>query len=334
MRIVFWGKGNRGVSCLHALQAAGRTVSLVVVHPGDERAGQASVGIAARSFGIPTIAPDDPNSMETRMVLAHESADLFVLGGYGKIIRQEVIDLPRRMCINLHGGKLPEYRGSSPMNWVLIRGESTFTLSIIKVASGVDTGDVIFERTFPIAPDATIMDLHAVADAQFPDMLCMVVAQIEAGMVNIRPQDSVRAAYFPLRFPDDGFIVWDMYSASQIHNRIRALTDPYPGAFTYWNERKVKILRSMRSTIPYYGEPGRIYRITERGLLVCASDQCLWITRAMFEDDGTALVATVRRYDQLATMRAAVQSWYRAHAGTPVPTSPTFLRMESPASSP
>lgn len=327
MRIVFWGKGNRGVACLRALHEAGRNITLVVVHPGDERAGAASVDTVARALGIATIAPEDPNDPATRAILARESADLFVLGGYGKIIRREVIDLPKRMCINLHGGKLPEYRGSSPMNWAMIRGEPSFTFSIIKVASGVDAGDVILERTFPIGPNDTIADLHAIADREFPSMLLDVVEGIASGTAVFRVQDSMRAGYFPLRFPDDGFIVWDMYSASEAHNRIRALTDPYPGAFTYWNGRKVRLLRSMRSEIPYYGDPGRVYRMTERGLLVCAADQCLWITRATFEDDGTSLGATVQRYDRLATMREAVQSWHRVQTSASVPTSPAFLRM-------
>lgn len=318
MRIVFWGKGDRGTACLRALHAAGRVISLVVVHPSDEHAGVVSVGAAARALGIATIAPEDPNSQETRALLAREAADLFILGGYGKILRQSVIDIPAVMCVNLHGGKLPERRGSSPMNWALINGEPSFTLSIIRVASGVDSGDVILDRTFPIGVHDTIVDLHVVADREFPSMLLEAIDHITSRTVAFRAQDEVRAGYFPLRFPDDGFIVWDMFSAAQVHNRIRALTEPYPGAFTYWRGRKVKLLQSALAETPYYGEPGRVYRITERGLLVCAADRCLWITRATFEHDGTSLGAAIQRYDRLTTVREAVQTVVSASATVPL----------------
>lgn len=311
MRIVFWGKGNRGVSCLQALHGAGYDVSLVVVHPDDARAGATSVGARAQLLGIPTIAPDDPNDATVCARLARASADLFVLGGYGKIIRPEVIEIPTRMSINLHGGKLPEYRGSSPMNWALIRGERQFSLSIIRVASGVDTGPVLAERTFPIPTEATIADLHAIADVQFPQMLCAVVAQIDRGTAVATPQDSSRAAYFPLRFPDDGFILWDCLTATQVHNRIRALTAPYPCAFTYVEGRKVRLLGSALTDLPTYGEPGRVYRIAPRGILVCASDRCLWVTRAVFEEGAEDVRRVLRRYDQFATVRQAVLTTLR-----------------------
>lgn len=314
MRIVFWGKGNRGISCLRSLHEAGRSVTLVVVHPGDERTGQSSVGAYARSIGIPTIAPDDPNDQETRTLFARESADVFVLGGYGKILRQEVIGLPHRMCINLHGGKLPECRGSSPMNWALIRGEPSFTLSIIRVASGVDTGDVILDRTFPISADDTITDLHAIAEREFPVILLASLDAIARGTATFRVQDPARAAYFPLRFPDDGFILWDQLTAQEVHNRIRALTRPYPCAFTFIAGRKVLLVRSEIAASPIHGEPGRIYRITERGVLVCAADRCLWVAEAVFADSGAPLAAAVQRYDCMATLRGAALDAYTSTA--------------------
>ena len=200
------------------------------------------------------------------------------------------------------------------MNWALIRGERQFSLSIIQVASGVDTGPILAERAFPITRDATIADLHAIADAQFPTMLTDVVAQISQGTIAAIPQDALRAAYFPLRFPDDGFILWDCLTAEQVHNRIRALTHPYPGAWTLFRGKVVKLLQSEFVTIPTYGEPGRIYRMSERGLLVCAMDRCLWITRAAFEGYGGDVRTVVRRYDQFATVRQAALEALRAPA--------------------
>lgn len=329
MRIVFWGKGQRGVACLQALRQYGEHVVCVIVHPEDVGGETTSVRTVAEANGIPVLAPNDPNAEDVMTQLRAQRADLFVLGGYGKIFRQPTMDIPSVMTINLHGGKLPECRGSSPMNWALIRGESSFTLSIIRVASGVDAGDVLIERTFPIGSNDTIVDLHAIAEREFPAMLVEAVTQIARGAVTFRVQDASRAAYFPLRFPDDGLILWDQLTAQEIHNRIRALTAPYPCAFTYAAERKVLLLRSELPATPTYGDPGRIYRMTERGLLVCALDRCLWITHAYFADDRTPLTETVQRYDRLATVRGAVREWYTARVNTAVSTPTPSFRIVS-----
>ncbi|MDO8463200.1 MAG: methionyl-tRNA formyltransferase [bacterium] len=327
MRIVFWGKGARGVACLRALQQHGDEIACVVVHPDDAGHSPTSVRSVAAAFGIPVIAPENPNADAVALQLRAYRADLFVLGGYGKIIAQRIIDIPFVMTINLHGGKLPEYRGSSPMNWALIRGETSFTLSVIKVASGVDAGDVILDRTFPIGAHDTIVDLHTIAEREFPVMLMAAVEQLAHGTAALRVQDVARAAYLPLRFPDDGLILWDQLTAQEAHNRIRALTAPYPCAFTYADGRKVQLLRSELATLPMYGEPGRIYRITERGMLICAADRALWIVQATFADDGTPLRDAVQRYDRLATVREAVHAWYQSRATV---AAPPLMRGTSP----
>lgn len=260
----------------------------------------------ARSLGLDVLQPDDPNAHEFVQLLRAANSDLFVLAGYGKILKRSAISVPRLMCINLHAGKLPEYRGSSPMNWALINGERSFTLSVIKLDTGVDSGDVLLERTFDIRPDYTIRDLHEIANRQFPDMMLEVVSRLESGDWLSVPQEPTEARYYPLRFPDDGLVIWDLHTAQQVHNRIRALTDPYPGAFTFYQRRKVKLLASELNEYDFYGEPGRVYRLNRRGLLTCAADKCLWITEARFEDTGQPLRAVLRRYEHLATLRGTL----------------------------
>ena len=308
MKIIYWGKGARGESCLRALSEWGHDITLVVVQPAQ---GQELSGVArlANELGLPFIEPEDPNAREVAKQLEALEADLFILGGYGKILKQHIIDIPRIMCINLHAGKLPQYRGSSPLNWVLINGESEFTLSIIKVDKGVDTGDVLLDATFPISINDTIRDLHATANRQFPRMLVRVVEQIHQGTCQPRKQDGSQAAYYPLRFAEDGLVFWDMYSVEQIHNRIRALTEPYPCAFTFFRGQKVKLLSSDLYQGDFFGEPGRIYRISPRnGLLVCAKDRCLWVKEAVLFEDGTPLGEVVERYDKLATLSEAAMN--------------------------
>lgn len=305
MRLVLWANGNRGVRCLEQLVRDGSPPSLVVVHPGSEPSWYASVALAAARLDIPTLAPNDPNGKETVERLRRVTAELFVLAGYGPILRRPVLELPERLSINLHGGRLPEYRGSSPMNWALINGEDSFTLSIIRMDEGVDTGDVLLERSFPISREDTIVDLHRTADEAFPRMLSEVIGRIARDELEPRTQDPAHARYFPLRFPDDGLVLWDLYTAEQVHNRIRALRPPYPGACTFYRGRRVLLVSSKLRVLDYMGEPGRIYRKAPDGLLVCAKDKCLWITEAIFTDDETPLAQTVERYDKLATVQEA-----------------------------
>ena len=258
---------------------------------------------AAEQASIATISPEEPNDESVREHLESLDCDLFVLAAYGKILKQQIIDVPRQMCINLHGGRLPEYRGSSPMNWSLINDESCFGLSIIKVDAGVDTGDVLLDKVFDISETDTICDLHAIANEQFPLMLAEAVEQIANGTFELRKQDEAKAGYYPLRFPDDGLILWDIFTAKQIYNRIRALTEPYPCAFSFYNTKEVKLISAQLCREDFFGEPGRVYRKHNGKLLVCASDRCLWITGAEFKDSGQSLYDSVGRYEKLATVR-------------------------------
>lgn len=307
LKLVFFGNGQRGVSCLRAVLADGFKIDLAVSHPTDAKAWPGSFAEAARAAGLPLLQPEDPNDPAFVARLREFAPDVTVLGGYGKILKAPIIAVAARMTVNLHGGRLPKYRGSSPMNWALINGEREFGISIIKVDAGVDTGDLLLERVFPIDPAHTIADLHHRANAEFPDMLLEVLRGFAAGSLVPRKQAGT-GSYYPLRFSEDGFILWDMLTAEQVHNRIRALTEPYPCAFTYYRGRKVRLLASALPEEDFFGEPGRIYRISPtRGALVCASDKCLWLSRAVFED-GSALQAAAERYAQLATVRDFVLS--------------------------
>ncbi len=307
MRIIFWGKGERGNQCLKVLCENGTVPGMVVAHPGPSP----FVSLAIE-LGIEVHAPEDPNGSAFETTIRDFRPDLMILGGYGKILRENILGIPRLLTVNLHGGRLPAYRGSSPLNWALLNGEREFTLSVIRVDAGVDTGEILLEKTFPIGPDDTIRDLHAIANREFPGMLLRIVKAIGEGNFESRTQTEEGASYYPLRFPEDGLIVWDLLNAVQVHNRIRALTDPYPGAFAFYQHRKVMLLASQLNDLPFYGTPGRIYRKSpEQGLLVCASDRSLWIRKAVFADSGEDAVSTLVRYDRFMSLVDLFQSSHR-----------------------
>ncbi len=307
MKILVAGNKERGTACLEALIDAGFDVAAAVAHPFPGATPPVrSFAAAALAKGIPVLSPADINAEESCRALAGQGADLMVLSGYGPILEPSTIALFPRGCINTHAGKLPECRGSSPMNWALIHGWSSFTLSVIEVDAGVDSGPVLLDRTFPIGPDDSIADLQAIANREFPAMLVETLARMKDGRLEKRVQDEARAGYYPLRFPEDGFVLFDQLTAEEIHNRIRALTDPYPGAHSFVNGRRVRLLASRRAKRNVFGEPGRVYEVSANGLLTCAKDRCLWIRKWRFEGE----TGEIRRYDTFATVRGAAALIY------------------------
>lgn len=302
MKIVFFGKGLRGSSCLDILQRNNYHPELIISEPLTQTTWNISLSDIAKQENIPTICPENPNTIEVQEKISNINPDLIILAGYGRILKKNIFSLAP-MCINLHAGQLPKYRGSSPMNWALINDEKEFTLTILTVNKGIDTGDILLEKRFPIQNHQTIKDLHLIAKEHFPLMLLKVLTQIEKQTIIRKKQVLQGASYYPRRFPEDGIIAFDQYSARQIHNRIRALSKPYTGATTLYGKQVIKLMASQLSKRNFYGEPGRIYQLKKDKFLICASDQCLWITSAYFEHSNESLLSHLNPYDQLFTVK-------------------------------
>ena len=220
-------------------------------------------------------------------------------------MKDNLLLIPKLFTINLHAGKLPKYRGSSPLNWALINDEKEFTISIIKVDSGVDSGDIIRQQEIPIRKRDNIFSLHEKANYYFQKLLIEVINQIKNDSYVLTPQNKEDVSYFPLRFKEDGFILFDQFKAREVHNKIRALTTPYPCAFTFYKSKKIFLEESELNDYPFFGEPGRIYKINKKGVLVCCKDQSLWITKVKFEDGSDALTEIIR-YEKFSTVRDSI----------------------------
>jgi len=302
MKIVFWGKGERGATCLKALVSKFEILCIVTEPNLGER--NNDIIKIAQNNNIDIFSPENPNTTNTAKLLKSFNADIFILAGYGKIIKQNIIDIPKELSINLHGGKLPNYRGSSPMNWAIINGEKGYSVSIIKIDKGVDTGDVLIEKNIDIDDDDTISTLHNKANKAFSEILIKVLINFKAMIKNRKKQTSSQASYFSIRKPEDGFILWEFLAAKDIHNRIRALTKPYPGAFSFFNRKKIILIKSKIKKSPFIGEPGRIYKISkDEGLLVAAKDKCLWIKEAVYAENGKSIMDTIKRYDRFCRIQ-------------------------------
>jgi methionyl-tRNA formyltransferase len=308
VRIVYFAKGRRGLLCLKRIIKGSFKINLIVLQPKDSLTIEFTA--IAKSCGVEIFIPENPNSSSAMDILAKQKPDVFVLAGYGLILKKKCIAIPKINCINLHGGRLPQYRGSSPMNWALINNEPIVGISIIEVDEGIDTGPILSQEQINVDQNTTIRYLHDWANKRFPEMLIKVLQMMENGSLSPRLQVNEHACYYPRRFPTDGIVLWDQLSGLQVHNLIRGLTKPYPCAYTYYGKRQVKLLASVIPDTPFRGISGRVYRKKKGSLLVCASDQAIWITEAVFADNGSQLYDVVNRYDSLATIRVIAIDFY------------------------
>jgi methionyl-tRNA formyltransferase len=308
MKVLFAGNKGRGLSCLITVQAKHEVVGVI----GHKKTSKTNHFVdKANKMELEVFQPEDVNDERFIKKIKVLAPDVIILAGYGPIVKRDFISVAKYGCINLHGGKLPQYRGSSPMNWALINGEKFFSITIIQVTSGIDTGNILIEKKFQINETDTISELHEFANKNFPQLLLKVLNQIEKKTLKPKVQDMETSSYYPLRFPEDGLIFFDQLTAEEIHNRVRALTSPYPGVLTYYNNKKITVLKTVLTKRPFFGEAGRIYRISrEKGILVCAKDRCLWLTEVVDSETGGDFIDVFTRYEKLATIKEVADNYY------------------------
>jgi len=238
LRIIFLGTPAFALPSLGALIQRGYEIAAVVAQP--DRPGNRNhvafppVKEAAIRAGIPVLQFEKIRRDGAGDLRALKP-DAMVTAAYGQILSKEILDIPRHGVINVHASLLPAYRGSAPINWAVMRGETRTGVSIMRTDIGVDTGDVILRRETGIAPDETAGELTARLAALGADALCEALELIAAGKAAYEKQDEAKASYFPMLRRTDGEIVWNK-SARESHNLVRGFA-----AYTYFNDELLKI---------------------------------------------------------------------------------------------
>lgn len=284
MRVLFLGNKTRGVRCLDAVLERGDNVVGVVAPPDKKiEAWYPSLAEHARERGLPCIQPHNINSNDTREQLQSWNPELGVMAGYSQILDEDVLSIPTRGVINLHGGKIPEYRGASTLNWMIIEGEVEGGISILFADDGIDTGHLIAQETFEIAPEETINDIVDKTNKLFPTMLSEVLSDIEAGSVESTAQSQTDGAYYHSRRPQHGKIHWREMTAREVHDLVRALAGPYPSAFTFYNNQKIGIETTSLLMQNVHGVPGRVCLRRDSGVVVVAKDRGVLIEKVQPE---------------------------------------------------
>jgi len=230
---------NIGCAGIEALLRNGFDIAAVFTHKDDpgETIWYDSVAEMAATRGIPVFAPEDINHSIWVQRIKVFAPDVLFSFYYRKLIGPSILEIPPAGCLNLHGSLLPKYRGRCPINWVLINGEKQTGVTLHYMTPRADDGDIVCQEKIAISPDDTARSLNEKMARVSAMMLDGILPQIEAGTAPRRPQDPAAATYFGGRRPEDGEIDWGK-KAADVRNLVRAVTFPYPGAFSYAGDRK------------------------------------------------------------------------------------------------
>ncbi len=238
-----------GHACLGELLECGADVRLVVTH--EDAPGEAiwfsSVAELARSAGVPVIQPPDVNAPDAVARIAETQPDLLFSFYFRQMIEPELLAVPRLGALNLHGSLLPDYRGRAPVNWVLVHGEKETGVTLHYMDPKPDHGDIVARHAVPIARDDTALTLTRKLARAGRAVLREMLPRLLDGTAPRQRQDHSRSRYFGGRKPADGEIDWSA-PAETLRNLVRAVTRPWPGAFTLCDGRKLLIWKAETRT--------------------------------------------------------------------------------------
>jgi methionyl-tRNA formyltransferase len=262
MFLVFCGTPRFAVPTLEKLVAAGHSVPLVVTQPDRPRGRgmelvASPVKESAIRLGIPVVQPAAIKSNdEFRAQLDALLPDAIIVVGYGRIIPQWMIDLPRLGNLNLHASLLPKYRGAAPIQWAIANGESVTGVTTMRIDAGLDTGDILMQREMPILPDDTAETLAPRLAAVGADLMVETLRALESGQVRPTPQDHSQATLAPILKKEDGRMDFSR-PAPALFNRMRGFR-PWPGAFTTYKTKTLQLHRAEPVQPPIEFMPGAI----------------------------------------------------------------------------
>lgn len=287
MRIVFWGTPDFAVESLKALLKSKHQVVAVITQP-DKPKGRGQkvlptpVKEEALKHGVVVYQPEKlKDNQEIRQILRDLNPDISVVVAYGKIIPEDIIQIPRFKTINIHASLLPEYRGAAPIQRTIMDGKNITGVCIMEIVKELDAGDVYSCRQVEIKEDDDIITLHDKLAKEGAELLLEVLEDIEKGIAKKTPQDHTKATYAKPIIKEEGRIDWNK-PARCIFNQIRALK-VWPKAYTYFRGEQIKILDSQVVECDSQAKPGTLIKSDDKtGIIVKTGDKCLLIKVLQF----------------------------------------------------
>ncbi len=247
MKIVFMGTPDFAVPCLRTLAESAHEVAAVFTQP-DKPKGRGykliptPVKAAAAEYDIPVYQPlslrKGEDAEESMRVLREIAPDLIVVTAYGQILPNEILELPKYGCINIHASLLPKYRGAAPINWVLLNGEKETGVTSMQMSEGLDTGDMLIKKATPIGENETCEELYARLSAMGGEVLAETIDALEKGSLSPEVQDDSLSCYSPMIRKEMSALDFSK-TAAEVHNTIRGVT-----GFTMLEGKRLKVFAS------------------------------------------------------------------------------------------
>ncbi len=296
MRAVVFAYHDVGAECLRVLRRHDVDVPLVVTHLDDpaENLWFERVADVARSLGLPCATPADPNVPDFVARVASLAPEFIFSFYYRQMLSPAMLATAARGALNVHGSLLPHYRGRAPVNWAILRGETSTGATLHYMSVKPDAGDIVAQRAVPIGPDDTAHRVFDRVTQAAAALLDDVLPALAAGTAPRLRNDIAAGSYFGGRRPDDGRIDWNA-SAAVIHNLVRAVAPPYPGAFCEVGGRRIRILATRIAAMcpPQAPEHPGLFVAAEAMHARAGDGRCLAVLAA--DHDGHALMPQALR---------------------------------------
>jgi methionyl-tRNA formyltransferase len=293
MKLVFCGTPRFAVPTLEALRAADYELALVITQPDrpvgrDRQLTATPVKLAALEAGLAVVQPEKiRNNQEFRAQLEAIAPEAIVVVAYGRLIPPWMLALPRLGCINLHASLLPRYRGAAPIQWAVANGDVFTGNTTMLLEEGLDTGPILLQRAFGIAPELAAVELLDELAWGGAQLMVKTLAGLADGSIQPKPQNHEAATLAPILNREDGRMVFAARTATELKNRWRGF-QPWPGAFTALDGKKLIVHRmsvvdASTFAAPIAAEPGRIHVEGHRLFVACAQKTWLELVEVQLE---------------------------------------------------
>jgi methionyl-tRNA formyltransferase len=269
-RAVVFGYGDVGVRCLAVLLDAGVEVPLVVTHRDDpaEKRWYASMADFSRKRGLRVF--EDPDLPLLEKEIAALSPDLVFSFYYRKMLPASLLKAGRLGAFNMHGSLLPKFRGRAPLNWAILKGETETGVTLHAMTEKPDAGGIVDRQAVSIGPDETAVEVFGKMTDAAQTVLKRNIKNLVAGKAPLHPNNLSEGSYYGRRTPEDGRIDWSK-SAAEIHNLVRAVAPPFPGAFC----EKMRVFRTALTKKANPGKPLGPYQEGEEWFALCGDGKVL-----------------------------------------------------------
>ena len=285
-RIVFFGTPSFALPSLRGLLDGPDEMVGVVTQPDREKGRGRKIVISpikelALRHGLTPLQPEKVKEEAFQEAVQGLHPDLFVVVAYGQILPKPLLNIPKYGAVNVHASLLPRYRGAAPIAWAILKGEKVTGVTTMVMDEGMDTGNILLQAEVPIGREETCENLHDRLAPLGAQLLSITIERMKAGDLRAVPQDHSRATYAPPLKKEDGHIHWEK-GAGEIDRQVRAF-NPWPGAFTKWGDRLVKIYRGEIRERTAEGKAGAVVWVGSDFVEVAAGEGSYLIKEVQLE---------------------------------------------------